>query len=82
MSIDIFSVLHNAALLAALLTCCAVVYLCGRFLAGWSAVILFCLGQWGWALLALFVWHILEREHRAEMFRVRLLRVYNGPWID
>ena len=82
MTIDPVSFGQHVLVLIVLLAVCVVVYLYGRFIAGWSAVILFCMGQYGWALLAFILWRAFEDAHRREMFELRAMRFYNGPWID
>lgn len=81
MTVDLVSFGEHVLVLAALAAVCLVVDLYGRFVAGWGAVLLFCLGEYGGALLAGILWLILNDIHRAEMFRLRILRIYNGPWI-
>jgi hypothetical protein len=52
MTIDPVSFGQHVLVLAVLWAFCVVLSLYGRFLAGWGAVILFCMSQYGWALLA------------------------------
>lgn len=47
-----------------------------------STVVLFCLGEYGWALLAFALLCIAENAHRALMAQRRAGGFYNGPWID
>jgi|CXWL01.1.fsa_nt_gi hypothetical protein len=82
MTIDLVSFGEHVLVLAAVAAVCVVIDLYGRILTGWGTVVLFCLGEYGWALLAGFLWLILNDIHRAEMFRLRILRIYNGTWID
>jgi hypothetical protein len=81
MTIDLESIGMHVLVLMTLAGCCVIVDLYGRRIAGWGAVVLFCLGEYGWALLALFFWLILDQVHREEMFKLRFYRIYNGPWI-
>ena len=82
MNIDLVSIGEHILILAALAAICLIIDFYGRIISGWGAVFLFCLGEYGWAFLAFFIWLILNDIHRAEMFRLRYWRIYNGPWID
>lgn len=82
MTIDPVSLGNHLIVLGVLWAICVMIDLYGRLISAWSVVILFCLGQYGWAFLAFLIWLAFERAHRREMFEVRALRLYNGPWID
>ena len=54
----------------------------GRTILGWSAVALFCAGEFGWALLVLWVWGIAEHEHGREMAWDRAAGFFNSDFLS
>lgn len=82
MTVDLASIALHIIALMVLAGFCVIVDIYGRRITGWAALILFCVGEYGWALLAAFLWLVLDQVHRERMFKLRFYRIYNGPWID
>ncbi len=82
MTIDLVSIGQHLLVLAAVWGFFTILGVWGRFILGWVAAALFCVGEYGWAVLAFFLWAACVSAHREEMFRLRAMRLYNGPWVD
>lgn len=82
MNIDPASVAHNVALLIAFFAVCWIWARLGRLILGWGAIVLFCAGQYGWALLVVWVWAIAEREHRRLLAEERAAALYDRQLTD
>jgi len=82
MTIDLGSIAMHVFALMVLAGLCVIIDAYGRRISGWATVILFCLGEYGWALFALFWWLVFDSVHRERMFKLRYHRIYNGPWVD
>ena len=82
MNITPLFVAQNTAVVLGIYAVCWILTRIGRRLFGWGAIILFCIGQFGWALLIFWVWCIAEREHRRDLALDRAAGAFNGPWID
>ena len=79
---DALSLLQHALLLSSIWIVLRVWFAVDRTILRVSAVVLFCVGQYAWALLAFVVLCIAESAHRRIMAPKRAARIYNGPWID
>lgn len=82
MSISFLFVAQNVALLLGLYAVCWILARFGRRLLAWSVIILFCLGQYGWAFLLFCALGVVEREYRRSIALDRAAGIYNGAWID
>lgn len=82
MDFDAVSIAQHAGLLFAFFAFCWLWVQFGRFVFGWGAIALFCVGQYGWALLAVLLWSTADSAHRRFMAEQRARGYYHGPWID
>lgn len=82
MTFDPVSIAHNLLLLLVILGFCQVWARFDRLVLGWGAILLFCIGQYGWALIAAWLWSAAERAHRRFMVEERAMGFYRGRWIE
>lgn len=82
MNLDPVSIGQRVLLLIAIFAFCWIFDKFGRPVLLGGALVLFLLGHWGWALVALFFWHVLETGHRRFMAEERAAGFYNGSWVD
>ncbi|MGE0046427.1 MAG: hypothetical protein AB7T08_11775 [Hyphomonadaceae bacterium] len=79
---DALSLLQHALVLVAMWATLRLWFAVDRFVLRVGAVVLFCLGQYAWALLAFALLCVAESAHRGLMAQRRDAGFYNGPWID
>jgi len=82
MTLDPVSIAQHLVVLIGFFAFCGVWARIGRPILGWGAVLLFCVGEYGWALLALWLWSAAQSAHRRFMAQERAAGFYNGRWID
>lgn len=82
LTIDIIAIGQHILVLAAFVAFSIFWSKFGRLVLGSSTIILFCLSEYGWALLALVLWIMAVDAHRTFMAQQRAAGFYNGPWID
>lgn len=79
---DALPLLQHTLLLVAAWVTLRVWFAVDRVILRTSAFVLFCLGQYAWALLAFVLLCVAESAHRGLMAQRRAEGFYNGPWID
>lgn len=79
---DALALVQHALLLAALWVTVRVWLAVDRVVLRVSTVVLFCIGEYAWALLAFVVLCVAESAHQRFMADRRASGFYNGPWID
>lgn len=82
MSAELVSIAQHALMLAAVFASFRLWLAIDRLFFRFSAIVLFCLGHYGWALLAFALLCIAESAHRSLMAERRAAGLYNGRWID
>jgi hypothetical protein len=82
MMIDLPSLAQHALLLIGAWALLRVWFAFDRLIYRAGTIVLFCIDQYGWALLAFVLLCIAENAHRALMAQRRAAGIYNGPWID
>jgi hypothetical protein len=82
MTADIPSLAQHALLFVGAWAALRMWFAFDRLICRVGTIALFCIGQYGWALLAFALLCIAENAHRALIAQRRAGGFYNGPWID
>lgn len=82
MNLDPVSIGQHVLVVIAFFVFCWLWTRFARLVFGWGAILLFCIGEYGWAFLALLIWYADECAHRRFMAEERAAGFYNGPWVD
>ncbi len=74
--------LQHAMLLIAVWAMLCIWFALDRVILRTGVIVLFCVGQYAWALLVFGLLCVAESAHRGIMAKRRAAGSYNGPWID